>query len=251
MLPNIWFIDTYSLLLFIGVIACLVLLSFFAKKIHWPKSYTYTIEITACISIIVGIGSAILFQLLFNALKNDNSDSPLFAMTFFGGLVGGVITFLLIYLFYIRKKYKNFGLKDILIIAPACITLAHAFGRIGCFCAGCCYGIETDSWLGVTFPGMTHKVYPTQLFEAFFLFALTVVLALLAFKKKSIFTFPTYLASYGVFRFLIEFIRGDDRGAYFLSLSPSQWFSIFSVIIAIILVIYFVKKRKNYSNEAA
>lgn len=251
MLPNIWFIDTYSLLLFIGVIACLVLLSFFAKKIHWPKSYTYTIEITACISIIVGIVSAILFQLLFNALKNDNSDSPLFAMTFFGGLVGGVITFLLIYLFYIKKKYKNFGLKDILIIAPACITLAHAFGRIGCFCAGCCYGIETTSWLGVQFPGMTHKVYPTQLFEAFFLFALTVVLALLAFKKKSIFTFPAYLASYGVFRFLIEFIRGDDRGAYFLSLSPSQWFSIFSVIIAIILVIYFVRKRKNDSKEVA
>ena len=247
MLPNIWFIDTYSLFILIGVVVCLFLLSFFAKKIHWPKSYTYTIEIVSCVSIIVGLISAMLFQLLFNSLKNDNSESPLFAMTFFGGLVGGVLMFILLYNLYIKKIFKNFGLKDILIIAPACITLAHAFGRIGCFCAGCCYGVETTSWLGVKFPGMDYKVYPTQLFEAIFLFALSLILSLLAFKKKSIWTFPIYLCSYGVFRFLIEFIRGDDRGAYFLSLSPSQWFSIFSVIIAIAISVYFVIKRKRDS----
>lgn len=244
MLPNIWIIDMYSLLLFLGVVACLFLLSIFAKKAQWSKSYTYTIEMVACASVIVGIGTATLFQMLFDFLKNDSENSP-FAMTFFGGLVGGVITFVLLYFFYVKKKYKEYGLKDILIIAPACITLAHAFGRIGCFCAGCCYGIETNSWVGVQFPGMESKVYPTQLFEAFFLFVLTAILSLMAFRKKSIFTFPVYLFSYGVFRFLIEFIRGDDRGAYFLSLSPSQWFSIVSVILAVVLCIIFIKKAKQ------
>ena len=53
-----------------------------------------------------------------------------------------------------------------------------------------------------------------------------------------------YLASYGIFRFLIEFIRGDDRGAYFLGLSPSQMFSLVGIIISIILIVV-LKKKKN------
>ena len=97
-------------------------------------------------------------------------------------------------------------INDILIIAPACITLAHGLGRVGCFLAGCCYGKETTSILGVTFPkgstayflyGPNHNVLPTQLFEAIFLFILFIILF---FMKKN--QFITYLFSYGIFRFL-------------------------------------------------
>ena len=61
---------------------------------------------------------------------------------------------------------------------------------------------------------------------------------------------PIYLSCYGVFRFLIEFIRGDDRGAYLFGLiSPSQVFSIICILISIGLSIYLHKTNIN-PNEA-
>ena len=74
-----------------------------------------------------------------------------------GGLIGGVACFLAIY-FIFGRKYKN-KLKDCLPFIPLSIVIAHAFGRVGCFFAGCCYGIETDSWLGVKFPQLENKVF--------------------------------------------------------------------------------------------
>ena len=141
---------------------------------------------------------------------------------------------------------SNKFINDILIIAPACITLAHGLGRIGCFFAGCCYGVETDSIFGVKFPHLDHNVYPTQLYEAMFLIILTAILSLLAFKYKNKYTMPIYLASYGVFRFLIEFLRGDDRGAFLFGIiSPSQVFSIICLVISVGLTIYLHKVNIN------
>lgn len=244
MLPNIWIFDTYSIMLFLGVIACLFIFDKFCKKAKEDSQFIYTIEIIACISIIIGLASATLFQMLFDSLK-ENSENPLFSMTFFGGLAGGALAFLLIYFIYVKKKFPNEKFNNILTIAPACITIAHGFGRIGCFLAGCCYGKETTSWIGIKFPGMSHAVYPTQLFEALFLFILSTILIILAFKYNFKYNMVVYLFSYGIFRFLIEFIRGDERGAYFLSLSPSQWFSIACIIIGTILIFYFNKMKKG------
>lgn len=244
MLPTIWIFDTYSIMLFIGVIACLFVFNKFCKKNKEDEKFVSTIEIVALISIICGLLSATLFQTIFDLLK-ENSTNPLFSMTFFGGLAGGALTFILLYFLYVKKKFPNNNFLKILIIAPGCITLAHGFGRIGCFLAGCCYGIKTDSWLGIKFPNMDYKVYPTQLFEALFLFVLSVVLIYLAFKYQCKYTMVVYLFSYGTFRFLIEFIRGDERGAYLLNLSPSQWFSIICILIATTLIFLLKKDKLN------
>ena len=197
----------------------------------------------------VGLIFAVIFQSIFDAFK-ENSENPAFAMTFYGGLIGGAAFFLIYHKFVIKKKYptSNFT-NDVLLIAPSCICVAHAFGRIGCFLAGCCYGIETESSLGVLFPGMEHKVYPTQLFESAFLFILFAILFVLAYKYKCKYTISIYLLSYGIFRFLLEFIRGDERGSYFLSLSPSQWISIIAVVLSIVLFI-FMRKKKTETIEA-
>ena len=108
-------------------------------------------------------------------------------MTFYGGLVGGIISFIIGYNLFVKNQHKNANFfTDIMPIAAACITIAHGFGRIGCFMAGCCYGVETDSWLGVKFPQLAHAVYPTQLFEAIFLLALSGILFYIAIKKRSV-----------------------------------------------------------------
>ena len=240
MLPQIWFVDTYSLLIFLGVIACFILFWLFRKKHNISEKFTYDIFLLACVAIGVGILSAVGFQWLFDAIKGAIRGT---AMTFYGGLVGGVVTFIVGYFLVIRKMYpKASFLYDIMPIAPACITVAHGFGRVGCFMAGCCYGVETTSIFGVTFPGMDHAVYPTQLFEAIFLFMLTAVLFYIAIKKRTPHNLSIYLCSYGIFRFLLEFLRGDNRGAFFLGLSPSQCFSVVGITTSIILFIVLQRK---------
>ena len=252
MYPNLWIIDTYSVFLFLGVLFCLVLLYKYHQHNKLKRNYTYDILILGCISVLIGILSASLFQFIFDSLK-ENSTNGAFSMTFFGGLVGGVVIFLLGYKIYIKKRYpESKFINDILIIAPACITLAHGLGRIGCFFAGCCYGIQTDSIFGVKFPHLSYNVYPTQLYEAIFLILLSGVLSLLAFKYKNKYTMPIYLLSYGIFRFLIEFLRGDDRGAFLFGvISPSQVFSIICVLISIGLSIYLYKTKLNSTNTEA
>ena len=94
-----------------------------------------------------------------------------------------------------------------------------SFGRIGCFCAGCCYGRETDAWYGITF---THSDFapngvsliPTQLISSAGDFLICGVLLWYASKKPEPGRVAAgYLVLYGVGRFLIEFLRNDYRGS--------------------------------------
>ena len=102
---------------------------------------------------------------------------------------------------------------------------------------------------------------PVELYEALFLFALFGVLSFLLLKKRSNLTMPIYLIAYGVWRFIIEFFRGDvaERGGNtVLGLFPSQWMSVLFVLggIAMILIYHFRKipftlKREEEREEPA
>ena len=191
-------------------------------------------------SIVVGFGFAALFQSTYNYIKNPSAGFELGSgMTFIGGLIGGVACFLAIY-FIFRKKYTA-RLYEVISLLPCGNLIAHAFGRIGCFFAGCCYGKETDSFLGVQFPDLPHPVHPTQLYEAAFLFVLFAVSVYLILKKDFKHNLSLYLIAYGVFRFLIEYVRGDDRGELVGFVSPSQFWSILMVVAGVAII--FVMNR--------
>ena len=246
MLPKLWIFNTYSLCLIAGIIACFGLFLLYMRKYGAKKSYIYDVLVLASVAILFGLLSATLFQYVFDLLNGHNEFG---SMTFYGGLIGGAALFIIVYLTLFKKRWPEYPFMMVLVIAPACITIAHAFGRIGCFCSGCCYGIETDSWLGVQFPGMHHKVYPTQLFESFYLFILSGVLFLLAYKFNFKYTMPVYCLAYGVWRFLIEFIRGDERGFVLFGLHPAQLISILAVIIGITLIFVYKFKMLKKTEE--
>jgi len=157
-------------------------------------------------------------------------------LVFYGGFIGGF----LFLIFYTRRK--NLSLLSITDALTAPLLLGQAFGRVGCFFAGCCYGRPTDSWVGVTFTDeralapLHVALHPTQLYEAainFLLFA-----GVFTFRQRLTakhMTTSYYLIGYGVARFFLEFIRNDDRGFVFLSLAPSQWISIAMVIGGFVL----------------
>ena len=176
----------YGLMIAIGVLGTFITLTLGGKRLGINEKFldfTFFVGIGA---IVVGFLSASLFQAVYNYIENPSAGFNFGdSMTFMGGLIGGVVSFLIIY-FIARPKLSG-RLIDILSLVPCCITIAHGFGRIGCFFAGCCYGNPTDSIFGVVFPAYgcpSYPVHPTQLYEAAFLFTICGVCAYLAMKKK-------------------------------------------------------------------
>ncbi|MBP5176957.1 MAG: prolipoprotein diacylglyceryl transferase, partial [Clostridia bacterium] len=209
-------IDLYSILIVVGVIAAFVTLRFLSDKTKIPaKVFNFAI-LTSIVAIVVGWLAAMLFQAVYNFTATG--EFVFKGQTFLGGLIGGAAVFLLFY--FIVGKFvfkgsdahiKNFG--TLLNILIPCLVVAHGFGRIGCLTAGCCYGEVTDAWYGVHMHsgGVWADRVPTQLFEALFLFALFAVLLVLVIKVKMKNTLSVYLIAYGVWRFLIEFVRADNE----------------------------------------
>ncbi len=228
------FLYLYGLMIAIGVLAAFIVLFTYAKKLKIQEKFTDFVFYNAIVSIIVGFGSAALFQAFYNWIENPSAGFKLGGgITFIGGLIGGALCFLLIY-FIFRKRYTS-KLTDVLSLIPCAIFIAHGFGRVGCFFAGCCYGKPTDSFLGIKFPNLSHAVHPTMLYEAIFLFIMFGVCTLLLFKWKFKHNMSLYLITYGVFRFLIEYLRGDYRGSFIPGISPSQFWSILMIAIGVAL----------------
>ncbi|MCL2339287.1 MAG: prolipoprotein diacylglyceryl transferase [Actinomycetia bacterium] len=157
---------------------------------------------------------------------------------FYGSLLGGILGVLI----YARQFRMFFG--PLIITLIPVVPLIHAFGRLGCFCAGCCYGIAYDGPFSVVFsqspPGLApHGVplFPVQLLESALLLALAAFLFVYSNRAKQ----PRnllgcYLLGYGLIRFATEFLRGDAVRGFWWILSTSQWISLLAIGVAIILL---------------
>ncbi len=258
-------IDMYTVWFMVGIIACLIFTIIAMKICGYSKTASDAIIIIGIFAIIIGLLFGMLFQAFYDYLSNPSGGFKLDGgMTFIGGLIGGVIAFLGLYFLYVyvinpRLKPGNFFKSDmnkgvwyLVRIAPISITIAHGFGRIGCLFAGCCYGLPTHAWYGVPNKTWGDIRVPVQLYEAIFLFVLSAVLIVLLFKFKSKDTMAIYLVSYGIWRFIIEFFRADERGSFIGNITPSQFWSIIMVIagIAIFFIYrYFDKKIEDKQKE--
>lgn len=254
MFPNELFlgIHMYGVMIAVGILTCFLILFSYSKKLGIEPEFVDFVFYNGVASIVFGFLSAAVFQGLYEYIANPQLGFQIDgSITFMGGLIGGAAFFLIIYLIF-RKKYKA-TLTDVLPIITCCILIAHAFGRVGCFFAGCCHGKETESIWGMKFPLLYYKVFPTNLYEAIFLFLTFGVFSLLLLKHKVKILFSLYLITYGIFRFLIEFLRGDNRGSFIGAISPSQFWSLLFVIAGVILtVVYYincVKTRNIRSKE--
>lgn len=158
-------------------------------------------------------------------------------LVYFGGLIGGSLVVIAIIL------YRKWPLWEIADLAGIFIPLGYTFGRIGCFLNGCCYGIETDSFWGITFREVAGGPYhPTMLYSG--VIGLALFIFGLWYRKKRSFAgeaFLLYLILYSVGRFFVEFLRVNP--SVFGLLTVAQSTSILITITATIL--YPILKRKN------
>ena len=223
--------DLYSILIAVGVIICMVFIRLQAdwRGLRARLQNLYLFNTIA--AVVLGYGCAVLLQAFYNFMakgKFEITDST--GSTFYGGLIGGTALFIILYFvaghFLFKDKYHYPHLRTASDMAPACITVAHGFGRLGCLMAGCCYGARCDAWYGIEMQHLGYKVVPVQLFEALYLFALSAIFLFL-FKKGKKYLMPGYMMAYAVWRFIAETMRDDDRGATVVDfLTPSQFISV-------------------------
>lgn len=235
----------YNIMLGIG---CIFAFLFLEKQLDNQKcsdKKALLLYLTLIISGLFGFFGAKMFEMLYKnqALSWHNFIHSGF--TFYGGIIMGSIA-----LIFLSKcfKFKIFSLLNTL---TPCVIIAHAWGRIGCFLGGCCFGKITSSFLGVQYPENSLpflfykesvKIHPVQLYESAFLFILFFVINKIQFKNR----FCAYLIIYGIIRFLLEFLRGDFRGTLLgNTFSPSQIISLLCISLG--LGLYYFYQNKNIS----
>lgn len=240
-------IPLYGIFFYIGVLAAAVVAVFICKRRSLPK---YEIVYSAIFTMIGAVIGAKLLFLIVSLKEIIEEQIPLMAVikggfVFYGGLLGGVIG-----LFIYVKMFKM-SLSSFLDVYATVVPVGHAFGRIGCFFAGCCYGIHYDGpgacvyteTVGQT--PLNTPLLPVQLIEAACLFVLFAVLLIVYFKAKNRGIIGgIYLMAYAVIRFVLEFFRGDAERGSFLFLSTSQWISV-AMLTAGALILFFVHKHKK------
>jgi len=193
------------------------------------------------------LGARLLYVLInFDVYKNNLVDIFKIwngGLVFFGGFFSAVVTTAI----YLKLKNLNIW-KTADIIAPG-VALGHAVGRIGCFFAGCCYGKECTLPIAIKFTNpeslapLGVYLHPTQIYSVFSNLILFFILLWLQKRKKfNGMVFLSYIMLYSLFRFIVEFFRGDFRGNFFFDfISMSQGIGLMVFLIALILLIKFSK----------
>lgn len=193
-------------------------------------------KIIDCLTIILisGIAGA---RLLYIALNSDYyiaNPSEILNLSK-GGLVwyGGLVAVLLASIWFTKNKMLDFW--EVTDFMSPYMALGQAFGRIGCYLNGCCYGIMMSCG---SFQGVRH---PTQIYSAILLFVIFAVMIRWQNRRRfkgEIFLGYIILCSYE--RFFIEFLRGDNP-KIFLELTISQLIS----LAAFLSALYIFKRRAD------
>lgn len=146
-------------------------------------------------------------------------------LSYFGGLASALLAAI------VTVRLRGLQCLPIADAFMPAVALGQAIGRLGCYFNGCCYGIVEQGWFSVMFPkgspafsdqvmkGMipygweySLPVLPAQLITSMTDLFLFCVLCVVDDRKKIPgTTFFTYLAGYGLLRFLCEFLRADSR----------------------------------------
>lgn len=225
------FIPTFSLFIWIALIVCIFLYN--NIWFHWSccpnrfRKYGKTIIFCSFIG-----GKILSFisrpEAYFPSEKYNMYSILSLGFVFYGGLIGALIAIIIV---------CEGNIKEILSVTDTMLRLipiGQAIGRIGCFFNGCCYGKAYEGLFAIRYPiaGKMIEVFPTWFVEAIGCLVLGTILLLNRDKQRGTYTFG-YLGFYGLLRFCLEFVRGDEVRGMFLGLSTSQWISLLFILIGI------------------
>lgn len=238
-------IHGYGLMIGLGFMAAYFMTEYRAKKQGLDSDKIISL---AAWTIVAGLISAKLLyyittfdEILANPrLLLNLSDG----FVIYGGIIGGIFGG---YLFTRVHKVSFFRYFDL--VVPA-VALAQGLGRIGCYLAGCCYGIQVESPISIVFTNSAFApngvpLLPTQLISSGLNFLHCILLLLFARRAKAPGQVSAlYLICYSAGRFVLEYFRGDLIRGSVGTFSTSQFISIFIFVAGVALFIITPKLKK-------
>ena len=239
-------VPVYGFFMALGFFTVCVLSSFHIRENHLSINNFFIICATSMGFALLGakilyIAVTYSFSYIIHSIFSFNF-SFLFdgGLVFYGGLLMGVLG---AFLGAFIAKTNLFLYENTIV---PCIPFGHAIGRIGCFFAGCCYGIPYTGHGSVLYPINNTYVYvlPIQLVEALFTVFIGIFLTEYARRKhKKYSVLCLYLTLYSIERFFLEFFRGDIMRGRFALFSTSQWISLTLLLFCLLRFLY-VKTKK-------
>lgn len=240
MYPYIYItLPSYGVMAFIGGFAVLTVVYLRLEK--FEVSFDIFLKLFFASGVGGFLGSKLLFAITqIPQLMTDFSFRKLLLLipqsgfVFYGGLFGVIYTIRLC-----TRTDQDLRKRIYRMITPA-IPLFHGFGRIGCMLAGCCYGRKLRETI-LLFGIFELDRVPVQIMESIYEFLLCAVILVLE-RHKEVGSLKIYLIAYSVFRFVIEFFRGDAVRGIFFGVSTAQWISLF-------IIGYYLSKRVSFRSN--
>ena len=233
---------TFPIVIFLSFTVCSV---YYTHSKSYSPLYHYSV-FRMCVPAMfsAAVGGRLLSAIVLTATGNGAFFSNLIygGSVFYGGLTGSVCGL------YIACKIRKLDVLDYMDVLATILPLGHSIARLGCFLNGCCYGREYYGPFAILYPvaGKTTSIFPTWFAESAFSFSLFLYFLFCGSKWSGSYA-GSYFVAYASFRFLIEFMRGDDIRGFFGLLSTSQYISIFYIIVGIWLLYKSAKRHMpNY-----
>lgn len=235
----------YGLMYLLAFLSAYFLAKYRSKSIdNWNSKMIDDLIFYGAIGVVAGgrVGYMIFYNL--TGLLSDPLSLFLIqngGMSFHGGFLGVLLA---MHLF--NRKYKRSFFSTMDFVAPF-VPLGLLFGRIGNFINGELWGrVTTSSW-GMYIEEQGVSRYPSQLYEAF-LEGLVLFIVLWIFSSKPrprMSISAMFLIFYGLFRFIIEFVRTPDAQIGYLAFDWLTMGQILSLPMILFGIYIFHKSNKG------
>jgi phosphatidylglycerol:prolipoprotein diacylglycerol transferase len=227
---------TYGVLVAVAFLVALSVISRLARRAGLNSDAVVNLGILCGLSAIVGAKIMMYLIDIPYYIRNPGEIFSIANLQAGGVFYGGLIAALIAAIVYTRRHHLP-ALPTADVFAPG-IALGHAIGRLGCFAAGCCWGLPTNLPWGVTFTNpVAHdlvgvpldvKLHPTQMYESVAEF---LIFGILYWRNRRPHApgaiISLYLILYSTVRFLVEFVRYHEQPNPFGGpLNTSQWISL-------------------------
>ena len=239
----------YGMMYLLGFVGAYFMMCHIVKLREWPIKKEAISDLLFYAVLGVVIGGRCGYTLFYNS--NYYFRHPLEilyvwegGMSFHGGLLG-VVTVLLFFCWH-----RKLPLLQVADIAVSAVPIGLGFGRIGNFINGELWGrVTTHPW-GVVFPGGgSLPRHPSQLYEAALEGVVLFILIYLLHRLKVRRGLPafSFVLFYGIFRFMVEFVRQPDNHLGFLwgGATMGQLLSLPMILFGLGGVIYVLKKNTD------
>ncbi len=240
-------IHWYGLMYLIGFTAAYYLMLHRAKQSNsgWNKEQVSDLIFYGAMGVV--LGGRFGYVIFYNFSKFLDDPLWLFAvweggMSFHGGLLGVIVACILF-----GRRYKKSFFTTIDFAAPV-VPIGLLTGRLGNFIGGELWGRVSDAPWAMVFPkGGPLPRHPSQLYEMFLEgFVLFIIIWVFTSKPRpAMAASGVFMMGYGVFRFMVEFVREPDSHIGFDLLGWMTRGQILCVPMVLVGLFIFVKAYRS------